>query len=201
VALSSRRAGHGDGQLGRLAVGQTVQHSRDFSRDAGTHEHIVDACEHRPERGGRCRELDLLQVVHAHRPVMAQLGQVHLDEVARHDQLVASGVWAQPEPRGRPERDAGGQAARHEVPAQDPLGNSRQGKAGQRFAHVSVRVTPLQAPRQDRVQRYPGHHTQLPGRRHGSGQPPAGHTNAHPALDDHRWKATRPIRMGNTAHT
>ena len=50
--------------------GQRVKCRRDLARNAGAHQHDVDAGKHRPEERGQRRELHLREEIDPHRSLM-----------------------------------------------------------------------------------------------------------------------------------
>ena len=180
------RTRDGHAHLARAACGEGVEQARDLGRDARAHQYVVGSREHRAVDRGRGGQLDLLQVVDAHRAPVVLPGQVYLHEIARDRQLGPGRVRAQPQPGDGTERLASRDPARHEVTLQDAAGHAGQRKLRQRAPHVPLGVAELQPPGQHHVQRHPRHHAELPGGGHRAGQPPAGDGHAHPALDEHR---------------
>jgi hypothetical protein len=67
---------------------------------------------------------------------------------------------------------------------EDAFGHLRQREAGQGATKITAGVAKLEAPRQHNSQRRPGNDAELPGKRDGAGQRPAGHRHAHPALNN-----------------
>ena len=179
-------ARHRDRQLRGRVGGEGIEQGGDAGRDAGPHEDVIHAAEHRAvDRGGR-GQLDLLQVVDAHRPVVPLLGQEHLGEIGRHGQFGTCLAGAQAEAGDRPERLRRIEPARNEIPGHDPFGRGGHGEVRQGPAQVPAGVAELEAPREGRVERDPGDHPELARPGHGAGQLPAGHPDAHAALDDRR---------------
>ena len=69
--------------------GERVEHPGNLARDAGAHEDVVHAGEHRAVERGEVGELDLREEVDADRPVVPFLGEAHLDERGEHRELLA----------------------------------------------------------------------------------------------------------------
>ena len=180
------RACDGHAQLARGARSQRVEQARDLSRDPGAHQHIVNARQHGAIGRGGSGHLDFLQVVDPDKAVVTLLGQVYLDEVAGDRQLGTGRVRAQPQPGNGAERLPVRDPAGHEVPPQHTVGHAGQREFSQRAPDVPPGVAALQPAGQHRVQGHPGHHAEMPGRGHRAGQPPAGDSHPHAALDERR---------------
>ena len=152
---------------------QVAQQPRDLPRHAGTHQHVVDAGEHRAVRGRRRGDLHLLQVVHA-RP--ARRGPPWPATPRRSCRATASSCRAR---LGRSVSLGTGRYGGRRRGRRDGSTWSRTrsasagtGKCVQRAAYVAVRVAVLQPPRQDGVEGGAGHHAELPGACHRPGELP-----------------------------
>ena len=169
-----------------LVAGQLVEQRRDVARDAGAHQHDVDAGEHRAVRRRRRGHLHLLQVVDPDRPVVALLGQPDLDEVAQDRELLGLPVLPQREPGARGVGRAGRPSAVAEVPGERAVGDRRHRERGHRPTGRAVGVAVLQPPGEHGVQRGAGDHAELPGAGDRRREPPGRHGHAHAALDHQR---------------
>ncbi len=77
-------------QLRRLVLRQRVERRRDLARDAGAHEHVVHAGEHRAVERGEVRHLDLGQQVDADRRRRGPpCARIDLDERREDRELLA----------------------------------------------------------------------------------------------------------------
>lgn len=68
-------------------IGQSVQDSRNFQRDARSHQYIRDAREHSAVEGRQVWNLNLFQKVDSHGIVMTFTGQTHFHKVGNNAQL------------------------------------------------------------------------------------------------------------------
>ena len=168
----------------RLVVHEAIEHRRDAHRDAGAHQHVVDAGQHRAVDRGQVRRLDLLEVVDADGIGVSFLCQIDLDEVGDHDQrlpghrrLVRAHLHAAP-------GLAIGLAAGNVVGVPDVFGELRHGEVIERAAHVAARIALLQAARQHLVEGRAADHAELTFERHRPRQPPVRDPDTHAALDD-----------------
>ena len=112
---------------GRFVAGQSIEDARHAERNAGAHQHVVDAGQHGAVERGEVRDLDLLEIVDADRIRVALARQPDLDEVgddAELDQLRRVGDVVQ---RHRLERLRRALPARHEVGVPDAVGNRTEG--------------------------------------------------------------------------
>ncbi len=174
---------------GRLVIGEEIQHAGNFERDAGAHQHVVHAGEHRSVDGGQVRRLDLLQIVDADRIVVTFAGQEDLDEIG--DDTKRLPVRSR---RGRglrpgDERGVGRFASGDVVRVPHLVGESGDREVVQGPAHVAAGVAHLQAPRQHFIECRAADHAKLAERRDSARQAPVGDPDAHAALDDHRMRA------------
>ena len=184
-------AGHVDRDPADLARREGAQQLGHLARDAGAHQHVVDAAEHRAEQGGRGGQLDLLEAVDSDDAVVALLGEPDLGEVADHGELLAGPGGVQGELRQRLVRGLRTSATLDEVGVEHPLGHGRAREVGQGAAVVAALVAVLEAAGEHGVHRGSGHDAEVPGAGDLAGQPPAGDRDAHPTLDDRR---TGPVR-------
>ena len=81
------RIGHRDSVLDRPTVREIGEQARYLDRDAGAHQHVVHSGQHRAVDRVGGRQLELLEVVDADRPVVALLRQPDLGEVGDHGEL------------------------------------------------------------------------------------------------------------------
>ena len=181
-----RAAGHVDRDAADLAGRERAQQLRHLARDAGAHQHVVDAAEHRAEQGRGGGQLDLLEAVDADDAVVALLGQPHLGEVADHGELLAGAHGAEGQLGQRLVGRVGAAAALDEVGVEHPLRHGGAGEVGQRAAVVPALVAVLQAAGEHGIHRGAGHDAEVTGARDLAGQAPARDRHAHPALDDRR---------------
>ena len=68
-------------------AGQAIEHARHAERNAGAHQHVVDAGEHRAVERRQVRHLDLLEIVDADRILVAFARQPDFDEVGDDAEL------------------------------------------------------------------------------------------------------------------
>ena len=167
---------------------EVAQQPRDLARDAGAHQHVVDAGEHRAVRGRRRGHLHLLQVVDADRPVVALLGQPHLDEVADDGELLARpGSWRSVSlgiggtacrRRGRPSTEVACRAPASASAGHGELRPARGGTSPSGSPSCSRRASTVSSAVPDTTPSCPARDTARASRqrRHG---------HAHAALDDH----------------
>ena len=179
-----------------LAGRERAQQLGHLTRDAGAHEHVVDAGEHRPEDRGRRGELDLLEAVDADDAVVALLGEPHLGEVADDRELLA-GLGGVHHQLGHGLVGGVGVAATlDEVGVDHPLRHGPAREVGERPAVVAARVAVLQAAGDHGIHGGAGDDPEVAGARHLAGQAPPGDGHAHAALDDRRAGAVRCVGVG-----
>jgi hypothetical protein len=178
------RAVNVDGDAALPSLRELVEKVWDLPRDPGSHQHVVDSGQHRPERGRRGGHLYLLHVVDADDSLVAFLRQPHLDEVAKETQLLLR-------PRGGERQLRDGEvwlalraAAREEVPRQHRPSHRLDRKVVKRAANVAVGIAILESPREHRVEADPRDHAQLPGPRYRTGELPGGDCHPHPTLNN-----------------
>ncbi len=167
-------------------AGERLKSGGDLERNAGAHEDIADAGEHRPVERRQGRQDDLLQQVDANPAVVPFAGEVDLDE-ARQDvepQELAARLQGGTGDLG--EVRAGGDAAGHEVALHDPIDELPVRKAGQRAAQVAARIPELQAAGELHVERRARNHAERAPGRDGARQTPARDADPHAALNDFR---------------
>ena len=188
------RAGAGRGQWigGRLVVHETVEHAGDLQRDARAHQHVAHPGEHGAVDRRQVRDLDLFQVVDAHRIRVALAREEDLDEVGHHaERLPISRGGGRRHRRGE-ERLVRRLASGDVVVIPHLCGQPRYREVVERPAHVPARVTHLQTPRQDLIESGSAHDAELPKSRDTAGQAPVGNAHAHAALDDHHRSMVGP---------
>ena len=175
-----------DGIRRRLVVREPIERAGHLHRDAGAHEHVVDAGQHRAVERGQVRNLDLLEVVD---PDRARRG---------------------PRARGRPRRSSTRRSARPArvatrrcesagadtddrrpcrrgcSAATRPARPSREREVIEGAAHVPARIPVLEAACHHHVERSARHDAELSTHRHRARKLPVGNRDAHSTLDDDR---------------
>ena len=138
-------------ELHRLPFGNLVQYTGNGKGDPGAHQHGIDPGKDRPEEGRQCRQLDLFEVIDAHHPVMAFLGQEYLCKIG-HDHHFHHEPF-------HPDRGSGNQfegllgrfAARDEKGIQNTLSRVLPGEMRQCPPDISVEISQLKAPCDHRI--------------------------------------------------
>ena len=138
-----------------------VEHAGDRPRDAGAHQHVVHARQHRAVQRGQGGELDLLQKLMPTTPPWPSLARNTSTKFAatvnssraRDGRRLGRGSALEPH--------VGALAPGHEVLAQDPSGHRRRRDVLESLPHVAARIAQLQAAGQHHCQRGPGHHAEL----------------------------------------
>ena len=183
MALALGGAGDIDWLADRLVPGQRAEQPGHLPRDAGSHQHRVDAGQHRAVGCRGHRHLDLLKVVHPHRASMALPGQPDLSEVRHHRQFLGVPVLTQPEPGDRGIRHPRLAAIRAEVPVEDTRGDLGDREGRQRRARITTGIPVLQPAREHSVKRRTRHDPELADGGHGPRERPGRDGHAHTALD------------------
>ena len=182
-----------DGDPADLPGRQRAQQLGHLARDAGPHEHVVDAAEHRAEQGRGGRELDLLEAVDADDAVVALLREPDLGEVADDGELLAGPGGAQGELGQRLVGGVGTAAALDEVGVDHPLRHGGTGEVGQGPAVVAAHVAVLEAAGEHGIHRGARHDAEVTCQRDLAGQPPPRDRDTHAALDHHGAGAARGV--------
>ena len=194
-----RRTLHVQLDARRLVIRERVERAGDLARNAGTHEHVVHAGEHRPIQRCEVGHLHLGEQIDSNHSVVPFFGQPDLHEIREHrhpltlraHDLLVHGerlVW-------RSLRAA----VRQEIARQHPVAHRRDGEESHRSAHVTSDVSILKPANENGVHRRSRNDTQLFESRHGARKHPAGHANAHAALDDHGMRR-RACGAGSLGH-
>jgi len=171
-------------QLDGFAARQPIQHAGNGAGNAGTHQHIIHAREHRAKNRGQRGELDFFEEVDANQAGVAFLREKNLHEIGRDGQRhkirsgLQAGQWREFE------GCMGGLAAGDEIIRENFGGDAGHGKFFKRVAHLAAGIAGLQPPDKDAGKRGAGNNAQLTGLGNCAGQPPIGDTCAHAALDD-----------------
>ena len=131
---------------------QPLEHLGDLTGDAGAHQHVIHSSEQGTVECGRIRELNLRQKVDSDEPIVALLGQMHLDERREHGELAACEADLLFPDRDRLVGCVGWAPAWQVVSLENPFRHARQGELFHPPAHVSPLVAILEAPDQHRVQ-------------------------------------------------
>lgn len=177
------------GEVRRLVLGQPIKQLRYLGGDAGPHEHVVHAGEHRAVGSAGRRHLDLLEEVDPDEAVVAFLGKPDLGEVGHHGELHRRGVRIQAQLGhgrvGLVQRPP----ARAKVPPEGPLGHLRHREVLERSSDVTTLVAILQPAGDDHVERGTRNHPQLPSLSDFAGQLPGRDRDPHAPLDDD-WQRT-----------
>lgn len=130
------------------------------------------------------RHLDFFKKVDSHRVGMALPGQKDLDEVGQNTQLNQIARRLPRIHRHRFVRFVLPLAAFNKIFLPDPFRQRRHGELPHRAPQVPTRIAVLKTPGKNQIDRRPRHHAHLAVTRNRPGQPPPGHTGAHPALND-----------------
>ena len=170
----------------RLVPGERREGGGDLERNAGAHEDVADAGEHRAVERRQGRQDDLLQQVDADRAVVAFAGEVDLDEARQNVEPQELAARLQGGAGDLGEARAGSDAAGHEVALHDPVDELAVRKAGQRAPQVAGKIAELQAAGELHVERRARDHAERAARRHGARQAPARDADPHAALNDCR---------------
>lgn len=173
---------HADGPM----MGELVQETGDGSGDSGPHEDDVHASQHGAVEGGGVRDLDLGQEVHAHLSGVALPGEEDLAERGQDRDGPTPGR-AVDAPHGEESVGLALRKSSFHIPRIHDLLRHFQEREGRRCpAEVPTGIAVLEATDEEGVQPTPGDDAQLSSGRDGSGQAPAGNTDAHSTLDDSR---------------
>ena len=165
-------------------LGQRVQGTRNPQRNAGSHQDVPHAGQHGAVQRRQVWNLNLLQIVHSHRVVVALARQGHLDEIGHDAQLAALNRTVAVMHGERLVRLVGRLSAGDEVLVPNALGHVPEGEGIEAAPHIAAGIAILQAPGEHQIERRSGNHSQLPQLGHGSRQLPMGHAHAHAALDN-----------------
>jgi hypothetical protein len=114
-----------------------------------------------------------------------------LDEVGHHRHLLSPETLYAPEHGQRSVGRAPARSYRQVEPPHQVVTHALDGKCSHRPSQVTTFVAVLKATDQHRVDGGARHNAKMSEPRHGVRQPPAGHADAHAALDDARIRRHR----------
>ena len=168
-------------------------------RDAGTHEYVVHAGEHRAVQGGKVWHLNLGEQIDSDLAIMPFFREPDLDEICQHGQLLALCAHDSPVHRQQLVGHVRRAAAGHEEALEHSCADFWYREVPHRATHVALGVAILKSPSENGVDRGTRHDTKLSVARYGIGEPPVGDGHAHASLDNLR-KRQRPFSVEALFH-
>lgn len=179
-------ADHIDGDFGGLTGGEAVEGTGNLARDAGAHEHVVDAGQHGAVERGEGADLDLLEQVNADRVAVSAFGEMDLGEVGDDGELGEGAGGLYPGHRDGFEGGVGRFAAGDEEGVAHALGDRANGETFEGLVHVAAGIPGLEAAGEDDGEQRAGNDTELAELGDGTGEAPIGDGDAHASLNDLR---------------
>ena len=167
-----------------------------MDRDAGAHQHVVHSGQHRAVDRVGGRQLELLEVVDADRPVVALLRQPDLGEVGDHGELTQRRRRLDPTEWHAAVARALSPSTRREPPVEHAGRQRRDGEVCVGATQVTTVVTVTQTAGMHDIESGARDHSELAECADRSRQAPVGHRHTHTALDDRRVDRYVGCRVG-----
>jgi hypothetical protein len=168
----------------RFVVRQLIEDAGDLHGNARAHQHVIDARQHRAVQRGEVRQLHLLEQVDAHQSGVSCLREIHLGEVAQHDQLEQCRWHLDRRYRLRLVCRACCLAALDVMSFPDSSCDFGDRKCIEGDTQVTARIAHLQAPCDDGVDTRARDDAELTSQRDRSRESPRRDGHSHAALDD-----------------